>query len=214
MRLSVSASLRFPGSRAVHSRHAVRLQLLMLTNSSDGPGVVISPFQHGYGGRLGNLGNVRDHTQQRIDSKSTKQQSLHPGEKWLIALCAHPLLAMMMQHAFGNNGAPMHGQHPRTVGGDPLGAPSTRSGSPLRSTARATRPEPSSSRAGGRPWSHAARCNIRHPSSRSWVRERGVYSTCNPRSSDNSRPRTSAMSPSGPPLPSGSTDSVAYTAFL
>ena len=97
-----------PGFAAVHSRHAVRLQLLMLTNSSDGPGVVISPFQHGYGGRLGNLGDVRDHTQQRIDSKSTKQQSLHPGEKWLIALCAHPLLAMMMQHAFGNNGAPMH----------------------------------------------------------------------------------------------------------
>ena len=81
---------------------------MMLTDRLDGPGVVISPLQHGYGGWEGDLSDVRDHTQRRIDSKSTKQQSLHPGEKWLIALCAHPLLAMMMQYAFGGDGAPMH----------------------------------------------------------------------------------------------------------
>ena len=40
--------------------------------------------------------------------------------------------------------------------------PSTRFESPLRVTARATRLEPSDSRAGGRPWSHPARCNTRH----------------------------------------------------
>ena len=96
-----------PGFAAVHLRHEIKLRL-MLTNSSEGSGVVISPFHQSYGGRLGNLGAVRDHTQQRIDSKSTKQQSLHPGEKWLIALCVHPLLTMMMQHAFGADGAPEH----------------------------------------------------------------------------------------------------------
>ena len=80
----------------------------MLTNSSDGPGVVISSYHHGYGGAMGDLGNVRDHTQRRIDLKCTKQQSRRPGEKWLIALCAHPLLAMMMQSAFGGDGASMH----------------------------------------------------------------------------------------------------------
>lgn len=99
---------KVPGFAAAHSRHPVHLMLLMLTNSADSPGVVISRFQHGYGGRLGNLRDVRDHTQQRIDSKSTKQQSLHPGEKWLVALCAHPLLTMMMQHAFDGDGEPMH----------------------------------------------------------------------------------------------------------
>ena len=96
-----------PGFAAVHLRHEVRLRM-MLTSSSDGPGVVISPFQHGYGGGIGDLSDVRDHTQRRIDSKSAKQQSLHPGEKWLVALCAHPLLAMMMQGAFDGDGAPMH----------------------------------------------------------------------------------------------------------
>ena len=96
------------GFEAVHLRHPVRLMLLMLTNSADDPGVVISRYQHGYGGRLGNLRDVRDHVQQRIDSKSAKPQSLHPGEKWLVALCVHPLLAMMMQHAFGSDGTPMH----------------------------------------------------------------------------------------------------------
>lgn len=96
-----------PGFEVMHLRHRVRLQLL-LTGSSGGPGVVISPFHHGYSGRLGTLGVVRDHTQWRIDSKSTKQQSLHTGKKWLIALCVHPLLTMMMQHAFSGDGEPMH----------------------------------------------------------------------------------------------------------
>ena len=96
-----------PGFSAVHLRHEVRLRL-MLMNSSDGSGVVISPFQHGYGGVMGDLSDVRDHAQQRVDLKSAKQQSLHPGETWLITLCAHPLLAMMMQHAFGGDGAPKH----------------------------------------------------------------------------------------------------------
>ena len=96
-----------PGFAAAHLRHEVRLRM-MLMNSSDGPGVVISRYQHGYGGRLGNLRDVRDHVQQRIDSKSTKQQSLHPGEKWLVALCVHPLLTMMMQHAFDDDDKPKH----------------------------------------------------------------------------------------------------------
>ena len=96
-----------PGFAAAHSRHEIRLHM-MLTDSRNNPGVVISPFHHGYGGGLGNLSDLRDHTQRRIDSKSTKQQSLHPGNKWLVALCAHPLLAMMMRYAFGGDGAPMH----------------------------------------------------------------------------------------------------------
>lgn len=96
-----------PEFAAVHLRHEIRLRL-MLTNISDGPGVVISQLHHGYGGVMGDLSDVRDHTQQRIDSKSTKQQSLHTGEKWLIALCAHRLLTMMMQHAFGADDAPEH----------------------------------------------------------------------------------------------------------
>ena len=96
-----------PGFAAVHSRHEIRL-LMMLTDSPDNPGVVISPFHHGYGGGLGNLSDLRDHTQRRIDLKSTKQQSLQPGNKWLIALCAHPLLAMMMRYAFGGDSEPMH----------------------------------------------------------------------------------------------------------
>ncbi len=96
-----------PGFAVVHSRHEIRLRM-MLTNSPDGPGVVVSQFHHGYGGGMGDLSDLRDHTQRRIDSKSAKHQSLHHGEKWLIALCTHPLLAMMMQHAFGGDGAPMH----------------------------------------------------------------------------------------------------------
>ena len=96
-----------PGFAAVHSRHEVRLRMT-LTNISDDPGVAISQYHHGYGGALGDLRDVRDHVQLRIDLKSTKQQSLHPGEKWLVALCVHPLLTMMMQHAFSGDGEPMH----------------------------------------------------------------------------------------------------------
>lgn len=95
------------GLAAVHSRHEIRLRM-MLTDRLDGPGVVISPLQHGYGGWEGDLSEVRDHTQQRICSKSAKQQSRHPGEKWLIALCAHPLLAMTMRDAFDGDDTPMH----------------------------------------------------------------------------------------------------------
>ncbi len=96
-----------PGFEAVHLRRAIRL-LMVPTNISDGPGVVISPFHHVYGGRLGNLRVVRDHLQRRIDSKSTKQQSRHRGEKWLVALSAHHFLTMMMQHAFSGDGEPIH----------------------------------------------------------------------------------------------------------
>ena len=95
------------GFAAVQMRHEIWLRL-MLTDSFDGPGVVISPLQHGYGGAMGDLSDVRDHTQRRICSKSAKKQSRHPGEKWLVALCAHPLLAMMMQGAFDGDDAPMH----------------------------------------------------------------------------------------------------------
>ena len=95
------------GFAAVQLRHEIRLGM-MLTDRLDGRGVVISPLQHGYGGWEGDLSDVRDHTQRRIDSKSTKAQSLHHGEKWLVALCAHPLLAMMMRGAFDGDGAPMH----------------------------------------------------------------------------------------------------------
>lgn len=96
-----------PGFAAVHLRHEIRLRMT-LTTSSDGPGVVISRYHHGYGGVLDDLSDVRDHVQRRIDLKSTKQQSLHPGEKWLVALCVHPLLTMMMQHAFDDDDKPMH----------------------------------------------------------------------------------------------------------
>ncbi|MYA86436.1 MAG: hypothetical protein F4Y12_12740 [Acidimicrobiaceae bacterium] len=95
-----------PGFAAVHSRREIRLRM-KLSNSSDGAAVVISPFFHGYGGVMGDLSDVRDHVQRCIDSKSTKQQSLHPGEKWLVALSVHPLLTMMMQHAFSGD-APNH----------------------------------------------------------------------------------------------------------
>ena len=96
-----------PGFAVAHSRYEIRLRM-MLTNSSDGPGVVISPLYYGYGGRMGDLCDLSDHVQRCIDSKSAKRQSRHPGEKWLVALCAHPLLTMMMQGAFGANSAPMH----------------------------------------------------------------------------------------------------------
>ena len=45
---------------------------MMLTDRHHGPGAVISPLQHGYVGWEGDLGDVRDHTQRRIDSKSAR----------------------------------------------------------------------------------------------------------------------------------------------
>ena len=99
-----------PGFAAVCARPSNKIELLlwMLTNSPDAPGVYISPLRHVCGLCPGDLSDLRNHAQRRIDSKSAKPQSLHPGEKWLVALCAHPLLAMMMRYALGGDGAPIH----------------------------------------------------------------------------------------------------------
>lgn len=97
------------GFAATHMRNKIRLAMV-LTKSSEGSGVVISPLHNGYGGRVGDLSHLRDHAQQRIDSKSHKQQSHHSGEKWLILICAHPWLIENMRDAFGEDDKPLHDQ--------------------------------------------------------------------------------------------------------
>ena len=96
-----------PGFEAAHARHEIRLSL-MLTNRSDLAGVVISPLHHGYGGQQGDLSDLRDHAQRRIDDKSTRQQSRHPGEKWLVVMCAHLWLVECVRDAFASDDTPMH----------------------------------------------------------------------------------------------------------
>ena len=96
-----------PGFEAAHAHHEIRLRL-MLTIRTDLAGVVISPLHHGYGGQQGDLSDLRDHAQRRIDEKSARQQSRHPGEKWLVLMCAHLWLVECMQDAFVADDTPMH----------------------------------------------------------------------------------------------------------